>query len=118
MRIVSLGKTPVPVTAEEIDSIRIVAGSGLAIDPWPFPGEGQRVVIERGPLSGLEGLVTGTGGSEHLVVSVTLLQRSIAVDIDRSWARCLPEILEADLRPQTHRWPAIDCQRIGPACLV
>lgn len=92
MRIVSLGKTPVPVTEEEIESIKMVTRSGAMADPWPFPDAGQTVVIEKGPLSGLEGIVVEAGGTQRLVVSVSLLRRSIAVDIDRSWARCLPPV--------------------------
>jgi len=39
------------------------------------------------PLAGLEGIITGTDKVYRLIVSVSLLQRSVAVEIDREWAR-------------------------------
>src|ERR1035437_6514965 len=85
--IVCAGKTPVPVDDEEIEDVRAVLRSGLAAQPWPFLGVGSRVYIERGPLAGLEGIVTDADKVYRLIVSVSLLQRSVAVEIDREWAR-------------------------------
>jgi transcription antitermination factor NusG len=85
--IVSAGKTPIPIPDEEIGGIRDVVRSGLAAHPWPFLEAGCRVRIEHGTLAGLEGILTDTGKIHRLVVSVTLLQRSVAVEIDREWAR-------------------------------
>jgi hypothetical protein len=45
------------------------------------------VYIERGPLTGLEGIITNTDKVYRLIVSVNMLQRSVAVEIDRDWAR-------------------------------
>lgn len=85
--IVGAGKTPVPVAEDEIESIRAILRSGLAAQPWPSLRNGSKVRIEEGPLSGLEGMVTSTEKVCRLVVSVNLLQRSVAVEIDRAWAR-------------------------------
>ncbi len=87
--IVSAGKTPIPVTEEEIESIRRIVYSGLAAQPWPFLGVGSRIRIDRGPLAGIEGVVTQPGKEYRLIVSITLLQRSVAVEIDRGWVRPL-----------------------------
>ena len=85
--IVSAGKTPIPVDDEEIEAIRAVLRSGLAAQPWPFLQVGSKVYIERGPLTGLEGIIANTDKVYRLIVSVNLLQRSVAVEIDREWAR-------------------------------
>jgi transcription antitermination factor NusG len=85
MSIVGIGKTPVPISDEEIDSIKAVIRSGLHSQPAMFLCTGSNVVLERGPLSGLEGIVVGLAGNCHLIVSVTLLQRSISVQIDPHW---------------------------------
>ena len=85
--IVSAGKTPVPVCDEEIEAIRSILRSGLAAQPWPFLRVGSKVYIERGPLAGMEGIVIDTDKIYRLVVSVSLLQRSVAVEIEREWAR-------------------------------
>jgi transcription antitermination factor NusG len=85
--IVSSGKTPVPVFHDEIEAIRAILRSGLAVQPWPLLRVGSKVCIEGGPLAGLEGIVTDMDKVCRLVVSVSLLQRSVAVEIDRAWAR-------------------------------
>ena len=85
--IVGAGKTPIPVDDEEIEAIRAILRSGLAAHPWPFLQVGSKVYIERGPLTGLEGIIANTDKVYRLIVSVNLLQRSVAVEIDREWAR-------------------------------
>ncbi len=88
--IVGAGKIPYPVAEEEIEAVRMVLRSGLAAQPWPFLGVGSRIFMEAGPLAGLEGIVTSVDKTCRLVVSVSLLQRSVAVEIDRDWARPIP----------------------------
>ena len=85
--IVGAGKTPAPVDLDEIEAIRVILRSGLAAQPWPSLRVGSEVYIERGPLAGLEGIITNTDKVYRLIVSVSLLQRSVAVEIDRDWAR-------------------------------
>ena len=89
--IVGAGKTPVPVDQKEIEAVRATLRSGLAALPCPFLRTGSRVYIEGGPLAGLEGIITNTDKIYRLVVSVSLLQPSVAVEIDREWARFIPE---------------------------
>jgi transcription antitermination factor NusG len=85
--ILGAGKVPIPVDEEEIEAVRSIINSGLAAQPWPFLAVGSRIYIEDGPLSGLEGIITNADTVDRLVVSVSLLQRSVAVQIDRDWAR-------------------------------
>ena len=87
MGIVSAGKTPLPVAEEEIEAVRTVLRSGLPTQPCAYVGVGSRIFIEGGPLAGLEGIVANVDTVYRLIVSVTLLQRSVAVEIDRDWAR-------------------------------
>lgn len=95
IRIVSFGKMPVPMGDDEIDAIRKIVLSGLMAEPWAFAETGSRVMMDRGPLAGMEGIVISVAGSDRLVVSVTLLHRSIAVEIERSWVRCvLPAVAQ------------------------
>jgi transcription antitermination factor NusG len=87
LSIVGAGKTPVPISEEEVNAVRTLVCSGLAPEPWPLPITGSRVLIERGPLTGLEGIAVEVKDTCRLVVSVTLLQRAISVEIDGRWAR-------------------------------
>ncbi len=81
--IVSFGDAPAPVPDAEIDAVRTVLASQRPAGPWPFLASGQRVRIRSGAMVGLEGLLVGQKDVWRVVVSVTLLQRSVAVEIDR-----------------------------------
>ena len=85
IQIVGVGKTPVPVEEEEIAAIQRVGKSGLSTMPWPYLEVGHVARIEDGPLRGTTGIVIKIKSGLKLVLSVSLLQRSVAVEIDRSW---------------------------------
>jgi transcription antitermination factor NusG len=79
------GTGPIPVDEGEIDAIRTVLRSGLPVGPWPFLRKGSFVTVERGPLSGLEGIIIEVKSKCRLVVSVSILQRSVCAEIDHDW---------------------------------
>lgn len=85
IQIVGVGKTPIPVDEQEIAAIQRVGKSGISITPWPYLQVGHVAQIEDGPLRGMTGIVIKIKSGLKLVLSVNLLQRSIAVEIDRSW---------------------------------
>lgn len=67
----------------EVDAIHRLHQANLPTLPHPFLQKGQRVRIMSGPLAGVEGtLVKADAGKGLLVVSVTMLQRAIAVQVD------------------------------------
>ena len=71
------------VPDSEIQAIQKVVRSDLPIFPYPYLREGQRVRITHGPLADVEGvLVRGNPKKGLFVVSVDLLQRSVAVQLD------------------------------------
>jgi transcription antitermination factor NusG len=88
--IVGAGRTPVSIPESEIHAIQAVVRSGLPAQPWPLLAAGTKVLIEKGPLAGIEGITPNVNKGYRFVVSVPLLQRSVAVEIDRRWARPLP----------------------------
>ena len=87
VHIVGVGQVPEPINPEELLAIRRFVASGMKVDPWPFLKMGESVLVERGPLTGLEGLLVQIRSSNRLVVSLSLLQRSVAVEIDRDCVR-------------------------------
>src|SRR5579884_684137 len=87
VHVVSAGKTALPLDAREVEAIQAICRSGLRAQPWPFLQVGRRVIVERGPLKGTEGIVTDLKNEYRLVVSLTLLQRSVATEINREWIR-------------------------------
>lgn len=93
--VVGIGKTPVAVSDQEIDMIQTMVSSGLLLQPWPQLVVGSRILIEKGPLQGVEGVTLDIKKKHHLIVSVPLLQRSVAVEIDREWIRPLSATMAA-----------------------
>lgn len=85
VRVLGYGGVPNPVTEQEIENLRIFVRSGLHPFLHPYVSAGQYVRIERGPLRGIVGVVVRTKASKRVVVSVDLLQRSVAVEIDLEW---------------------------------
>ena len=88
---VGVGKTPIPIEEAEIAALRNAMRSGLATEPWAYREVGQLVRLDDGPLAGLEGLLIEVRNQYKIIVSVTLLKRSVAVGIDRRWVTPLGE---------------------------
>ena len=87
VHLVGIGKVPAPIEESEIVAIQAAVKAELHREPWPFLQIGKKVKIARGPLAGVEGILAKVKGHERLVLSVTLLQRSIAVEIDEEWVQ-------------------------------
>lgn len=83
--VVGHGRIPEAIPDEEISAIHRMLRSGSSAEPWPYVREGETVRICRGSLAGLEGVLARKKGQCRLVISVNLLQRSIAVEIDQDW---------------------------------
>jgi transcription antitermination factor NusG len=86
-QVVGSSAGPLPIDESEILSLQKTATLGLSTRPWPFLRRGERVRIGYGSMAGVEGILLYEKGSQLLVLSVELLQRSVAVQIDRSMVR-------------------------------
>lgn len=82
--VVGHGPQPVPISEAELQVVKRIESSGLPVSPWPFLRQGQIVEIASGPLSGVKGMLASTMKSWHVVINVELLDRSIAVAVDRA----------------------------------
>ncbi len=89
LRIVGSGKEPTPIPDTEIEALRSVVNAGLTAEPCPYFEAGATVVVDGGPLRGVEGTLLEVKQQERLVLSVSMLQRSVAVEVDRRWVRPL-----------------------------
>jgi transcription termination/antitermination protein NusG len=89
--IVGVGRNPEPVDESEIAAIQSVLRSGVPVTPWPYLMVGQKVLLKHGPLRGLEGVLTKIANEHRMYVSVTLLKRSISVEVASEWIRPLDE---------------------------
>jgi transcription antitermination factor NusG len=79
--IISFASEPAAVPDTEIEAVQLLLKSGLPLEPRTFLREGQRVRIVRGALEGIEGTLVKIKGDCKFVVSISLLQRSVAVEI-------------------------------------
>lgn len=84
LHIVGVGKTPVPVDERELQSLRVLVETGLPINTDEAYTVGQQIQVVRGPLAGADGHVVGLL-DKRLVVSITLLQRSVSVVLNPDW---------------------------------
>ena len=78
---------PLPVDPNELADVRKIAATSTGPEPWPFIAAGQMVAVEKGPLRGLHGRLISVNTDWKVVVSISLLQRSVAVEVDRSCVR-------------------------------
>jgi transcription antitermination factor NusG len=81
--VVSFDSRPALIPNNEISSLRQAVESRLPLGPWPFLNVGQRVRIDKGLLAGLEGTLARDATAWRVVVSINVLQRSVAVHVDR-----------------------------------
>jgi transcription termination/antitermination protein NusG len=87
--VVCFSDVPTPVADDDILRIRAIQASGLPAHPWPYVQVGQRARIERGSLAGLEGVLIREKDALRVVISVELLRRAVAVEIDRDMVRAV-----------------------------
>ena len=76
------GGSPASIPSEEIEAVRRVVASGASVEPHPYLRCGDRVRLKTGPMEGVEGILVRKKNFYRLVVSVELLERSIAAEVD------------------------------------
>ncbi len=89
LHLVSDGDGPLPVPEAEVENLRRACIHHARMEPVPFTKIGERVRVRWGPLEGLEGILTAKRGCLRVVISVELLARSVAVEIDGA---CLEKV--------------------------
>ena len=101
LQVVGCGRTPMPVEQREIEAIQFAIASEVPTQPWPYLAIGERVRIHTGKLSGLEGILVNFKGNHRVVLSVSLLQRSVALEVDLAWVTSLEKRSEMKVQPIT-----------------
>ncbi len=84
--VVRSGGLPAPLEGSQIEDIRRTTLNSDKVEPYPRLARGQTVLLCEGPLKGITGTLIDFRGCLRLVISVELLQRSVMVEVDRSWA--------------------------------
>ena len=81
MNFVGMRGMGMAIPDEQIERIQTVMAQGIPVSPHLFTNIGKRIRIRGGALDGLQGILTAVNGDRTLVVSVELIQRSIAIRI-------------------------------------
>lgn len=74
---------PIPVEESEIDALVRLVASGVTPRTCAYISEGERVRVEEGPLRGTEGIFVRGKSVSSIVISVSILQRSLNVEVPR-----------------------------------
>jgi len=82
VRLVGFGGLPTALPDTEMEILRSGLCQRLRAEPHPFLTVGRRVRITGGPFAGLEGVLRRKRNSLRAVVSLSLIQRSVALDVD------------------------------------
>jgi transcription antitermination factor NusG len=82
--VVGIGKMPCPIEEAEINKIQQMVNSPLSAEPWPYLKVGDQVYVDRGPFRGITGALVAVKSGYRLVLTVDLLHRAVAVEIDRT----------------------------------
>src|SRR5262249_20200833 len=92
------GNMPIAVCETEIYSLQTALKTRFPVEPFPFVQTGQRVRIDRGVLAGVEGIVMSFKQNLRLVLSITLLQRSVLLEIGRDQVSLagIPDLLQTN----------------------
>jgi transcription antitermination factor NusG len=89
VRLVGFGGLPTALPDTEMEILRTGLSHSLRAEPHPFLTVGRRVRVTGGPFAGLEGILRRKKTNLRVVVSLELIQRSVAVDVDAADVRPL-----------------------------
>jgi transcription antitermination factor NusG len=103
--VVPSGVGPAAIPRAEIDAIRQMIDGGTRVEPHPFLKVGDRVRVKAGPLTGVEGFLVRKKNRFRLVVSVELLGRSAAAEVDAS----IVERLTSGSITRGSSWTPVPC---------
>jgi len=82
VRFVGFGTTATPLPTDEVISLRNGLATWLQPEPHPYLKLGQRARVKSGPLKGIEGILLRKKNKDRFVISLDLIMRSVAVEVD------------------------------------
>ena len=88
--IVSCGGRPAAIPCSEIEAVRRIVESTLRVEPHPFLKSGDWVRVKYGPIAGVEGILLRKKNIARLVLSVEMLGKSAAVEVDATHVEHIP----------------------------
>jgi transcription termination/antitermination protein NusG len=113
--IVSCERQPAAIPFSEIEGVKRVVESTLRVEPHPFLKAGDWVRVKYGPIAGVEGILLRKKNVARLVLSVEILGKSAAVEVDATDVERIPARavrmdfnLRTNANPEpTNGWPSL-----------
>ena len=84
VQLVSVHGKPIPLADLEVEALRTGLARNIVAEPHPYLRVGRRVQVQNGPLAGLEGILIRRKDKFRVVLSIHLIERSVAVEVDES----------------------------------
>lgn len=84
VHLVSFQGRPAPLPEQEIEKLRQGVTARVRMEPHPYLQAGRRVRVRSGPVVGLEGILLRRKEGARVVVSIEILMRSVAVEVDEA----------------------------------
>jgi transcription antitermination factor NusG len=81
-KLVSFNGTPAALPREEIEALRTSLADGVRAEPHPYLRVGRRARVKAGPLKGMQGVLVRRKNRSRFVVSLDLIMRSVAVEVE------------------------------------
>jgi transcription antitermination factor NusG len=81
-RFVGFNHGPVPIPDAQIEGVQAVLAKELPVSSCGFIKVGDKVRIRGGALDGVEGVLAGRNGERRLIISIELIQQSMAVMVE------------------------------------
>jgi len=81
-KLVGFGGQPAALPDAQLEALRAGLNGQLCAEPHPYLAVGRRVRVLRGPFQGAEGILSRKKGVFRVVLSLELILRSIAVEVD------------------------------------
>jgi len=99
LRLVGAGGMPIPVDSLEIEALQKAVQAQVPMIPHPYWKSGQVGRITSGALAGVEGIVVSANPKARLILSVTLLQRSVLLEIDSERVSLVEDLKSSEAVP-------------------
>jgi transcription antitermination factor NusG len=106
--LVGFGGLPCALPETEIEAVQTCLARKAGLEPHPYVEVGRRVRVKAGPLCGLEGMVVRRKNRSRFVISLELIKRSVAVEVE---ALEVEPVLEAGDRMLEAR--TLECRDMG-----
>jgi transcription antitermination factor NusG len=81
-KLVGFNGTPTALPDEQIEALKAGLAAGVRAEPHPYLTAGRRVRVKSGPLAGMEGILVRRKNAARFVISLDLISRSVAVEVE------------------------------------